>query len=97
VGPAGRCVVGKLHTLVPKLGRVGYLSRCLQRIELPKNLTPTALYILFTSSTFSLNSEMDAFSTFINAFSTDSTFEREDVPVDLETSGGSGSNQCIIA
>ena len=40
---------------------------------------------------------MDAFSTILNIFSTESTFEREDAPVDLETGGGSGSGQCIIA
>jgi len=44
-----------------------------------------------------LTSQMDAFSTIINVFSTDSTVGREDVPVEFETGGGSGGSQCIIA
>jgi hypothetical protein len=40
---------------------------------------------------------MDAFSTIIKLFSADSTAEREDFPVDFETGGNSGGNQCIIA
>jgi len=38
---------------------------------------------------------MDAFSTIINVFSTDSTVE--DVPVEFETGGGTSGSNCIIA
>ena len=40
---------------------------------------------------------MDAFTTIIKVFSTDSTVGREDVPVEFETGGTSGGSQCIIA
>jgi hypothetical protein len=40
---------------------------------------------------------MDAFSNIINFFSTDSTVEHEDVPVEFETVGGGSNGSCIIA
>ena len=40
---------------------------------------------------------MDAFSTILNVFSTDSTFEHEDVPVEFETGGNTSGAGCIIA
>lgn len=40
---------------------------------------------------------MDAFSTILNVFSTDSTAEGNDIPVEFETTGGTGGSQCIIA
>jgi hypothetical protein len=42
-------------------------------------------------------SQMDAFSNIINFFSTDSTVEHEDVPVEFETVGGGSNGSCIIA
>ena len=40
---------------------------------------------------------MDAFSTLVIVFSTNSTFERDDAPVDLKTTGSAGGSQCIVA
>ena len=42
-------------------------------------------------------SQMDAFSTIINFFSTGSTVEHEDVPVEFETVGGGSNGSCTIA
>jgi len=40
---------------------------------------------------------MDAFSTIISFFSTDSSVESGDVPVEFETGGTSGGGNCVIA
>jgi hypothetical protein len=40
---------------------------------------------------------MDAFSTIIDIFSTDSTVEREDVPVEFEAHGDTSGSSCTIA
>jgi hypothetical protein len=41
-------------------------------------------------------SQMDAFSNIINFFSTGSTVEHEDVPVEFETVGGGSNGSCVI-
>jgi hypothetical protein len=40
---------------------------------------------------------MDAFSTIINVFSTGSTVEHGDIPVEFETGGNTSGGGCIIA
>ena len=40
---------------------------------------------------------MDAFSIIANLFSTDSTVEGEDFPVEFETTGGTSGGGCTIA
>lgn len=95
--PMPHCIAEDYSVFAPKLAQAMYLNRLLRRAKFYRNLTSTPLHIFYISKASSPNSEMDTFQTVLTVFSTDPTFEREDFPVDLETGGTSGGNQCIIS